>query len=135
MRIGSVLAAMAALAAPLPASAQVVGLWMNPHGSVAVRTGPCGDKLCGWVAWASAEAQSDAREGGGGPLIGTELLQDYRPNGGGSWSGTVFVPDMNRRFSSRIDTVAPDKLRVKGCILGGLICKSQMWTRIEKLPA
>jgi uncharacterized protein (DUF2147 family) len=41
----------------------------------------------------------------------------------------VFVPDMKRKFYSRIEQQGPDKLKISGCILGGLLCKSQYWTR------
>ena len=127
-----------ALGTPLAAAqapvAGPVGTWLNPHSSVAVKTGACGDRMCGRVVWASRQAQDDARDGGVAPLVGTELLENYRPEGRGAWAGTVFVPDMGRRFSSEISQVGPDRLKVKGCILGGLICKSQVWTRIEHLP-
>lgn len=116
---------------PLP---QPEGLWLSPHNNVAVRTGACGDRLCGWIVWADREAQADARDGGTPRLIGTELLENYRSEGKGQWRGTVFVPDMGRRFSSQINQLSSGQLRVRGCILGGLICKSQLWTRIEHVP-
>lgn len=109
-------------------------LWINPHGSVAVRTGACGDKLCGWVVWASKEAMDDARDSGVTSLIGTELLQDYRRNSAGGWTGIVYVPDMGRSFSSTITPVGANTIRVKGCLIGGFVCKSQVWQRIAKLP-
>lgn len=130
--------ALLALAGPALGSArpggQPEGIWINPHNDVAVRTGPCGDKLCGWIVWANAEAQSDARDGGVSKLLGTELLENYGHVRADSWTGTVFVPDMGRRFSSRIDLISPTELQIKGCILGGLICRSQVWHRIERLP-
>jgi uncharacterized protein (DUF2147 family) len=46
----------------------------------------------------------------------------------------VFVPDMGRRFASQIDQLSPGRMRVRGCILGGLLCKSQNWTRIDRVP-
>lgn len=112
----------------------VEGLWINPHRSVAVRTGACGDRMCGWIVWATPEARKDASDGGVAQLIGTALLEEYRAQSPGHWAGTVFVPDMNRRFSSQIDLVSPTQLKVKGCILGGLFCKSQLWTRIDRVP-
>lgn len=115
------------------AASSVDGLWMNPHNSVAVRTGACGTKLCGWVAWASPDALSDARESGVTNLIGTALLENYVPRQDGGWAGTVYVPDMGRRFASTISQVQGG-LQIKGCILGGLICKSQLWHRIDQLP-
>ncbi|KEQ53351.1 DUF2147 domain-containing protein [Sphingobium chlorophenolicum] len=135
MAMGRLWAALAflATAANVPAP-QPEGLWLSPHHNVAVRTGPCGDRLCGWIVWADGEAQADARDGGTPRLVGTELLEDYRAEGRGQWRGTVFVPDMGRRFASQISQLSPGRLRVRGCILGGLICKSQLWTRIEHLP-
>ena len=131
--------ASAALAIAGPAVAQrpadaVAGLWMNPHGSVVVRAGDCGSKLCGWIGWANGQAKQDAREEGVDPLIGVALLQDYEPNKDGTWSGTIYVPDMGRRFSSTIALVDRNQLKVKGCLIGGFICRSQLWHRVEHLP-
>jgi uncharacterized protein (DUF2147 family) len=108
----------------------IFGVWTNPRHSIAVKTLLCGNALCGQIVAASAEAQDDAREAGVVRLVGTELLQNYRKTANGTWSGTVFVPDMAKSFSSHIVQRSPDMLRISGCILGGLICKSQDWTRI-----
>jgi uncharacterized protein (DUF2147 family) len=139
MRFIAILAGLALAGAATPVAAGGVpqpatGLWLNPSSSVAVRTGPCGEKLCGWIVWANAQARGDARDGGVAQLLGTELLENYTPTSARLWSGTVFVPDMGRRFSSQIEQVSASQLKVKGCILGGLLCKSQVWTRIERLP-
>ncbi len=138
MRRLSGLLAAALILAPMPALAAVQapidGLWLNPKGSVAVRTGPCGAKLCGWVAWANAKATKDAIDSGVTRLIGTALLENYTLSGTDLWQGTVFVPDMGHRFSSTIARVNPDTLRIKGCLIGGFFCKSQIWHRIERLP-
>jgi uncharacterized protein (DUF2147 family) len=138
MRRLSRLLAAALILAPMPALAAVQppidGLWLNPKGSVAVRTGPCGAKLCGWVAWANAKATKDATDSGVTRLIGTALLENYTLSGTDLWQGTVFVPDMGHRFSSTIARVNPDTLRIKGCLIGGFFCKSQIWHRIERLP-
>ncbi|WP_419808177.1 DUF2147 domain-containing protein [Sphingomonas sp.] len=126
--------AVAASVSAAPAMTIPEGLWVNPHNSVVVRTGPCGAKLCGWVVWGSRQAKEDARDGGVADLLGTELLQDYGGDGPGAWSGTVFVPDKGRHFASTIQQLSPASLKISGCILGGLICKSQVWNRIERLP-
>ncbi|WP_423140654.1 DUF2147 domain-containing protein [Parablastomonas sp. CN1-191] len=104
-------------------------IWINPFNSVKVRTEQCGESLCGRVVWATPGAEEEAREGGTARLVGTELLQDYRPSGPGRWSGHVFVPDMGHRFSSTLELQGGGKLKVSGCILAGLVCKSQIWRR------
>lgn len=124
-----------AAAPPQAAAPQMEMLWLNPHNSVVVRTGPCGSHLCGWIIWADKEARDDARDSGVDKLVGTQLLEDYSYQGKGRWTGTVFVPDMGRSFYSQIERMSTDKMKVKGCILGGLICKSQIWTHIGMVPS
>ena len=121
---------IAASTPPAPAAGGAAGLWTNPHHSVIVRTAPCGGNLCGTIVWASATAQQDARDGGStGQLVGTELLRDFRAESRGRWSGSVFVPDMGRSFDSTIVQQGPNALNIAGCILHGLLCKHQLWTR------
>ncbi|MDB5672831.1 MAG: hypothetical protein JWO25_3790 [Alphaproteobacteria bacterium] len=114
---------------PQPVRGELGGTWINPHNSVAVRTGRCGDAVCGWIIWVNSEAAADARDSGVANPIGTEVLRDYRPAGDGSWRGTVFVVDMGRTFSSRIVAVGAGKLKISGCLLGTFLCKSQIWRR------
>ena len=99
-----------------------------------MRTGACDGRLCGWIVWADRTAAADARSGGVAALVGTELLVDYAARGDGSWTGMVFVPDMGRRFASTLVPLGRNAMRVKGCIVGGLLCKAQVWQRIEHLP-
>ncbi|MBW6523630.1 DUF2147 domain-containing protein [Sphingomonas sp. RHCKR47] len=130
---GVAMGASAIAAQPAP-NASIYGTWINPYHSVAVRTVPCANRLCGRVVWASREAQQDARDGNVPNLIGTSLLENYRPTGARSWAGTVFVPDMGRHFYSLIEQVDDGTMRVRGCILHGLLCKSQLWQRIADVP-
>ncbi len=132
-RITIAIAAAFAAFAGQAATAQgpgVEGVWSNPKGSVQVKTGACGDKLCGVVVYASQKAQADAKKAGAEPLIGTTLLRGYRANGAAQWAGQVYVPDRKASYYSTIQLVDAQTLKVSGCILGGLICKSQIWHRV-----
>ncbi len=130
------MAAVAVAVAGAPASAAmrtdaVIGRWSNPKGTLAVQTGPCADGgLCGRIVWASAQALADARDAGVSNLVGTQLLQGYRPAGRGGWAGRVYVPDMGRSFSSRIRQTSSGTLAISGCLVGGFLCKSQVWHRV-----
>lgn len=124
-------AAWAALFAlqPAVAATPIDGNWINPRGSVVVTTGECHAKLCGWISWASTEAQADAADAGVAKLIGTELLQDYHASGRGHWTGRVFVPDMGKTFSSTLEQIDANRLKISGCLVGSWFCKSQIWVR------
>lgn len=125
---------LAALAMASPAQAAgnpVLGIWSNPKNSIAVQTAPCGGGLCGAIVRASAEAVADARDAGVVRLIGLQLLQNYHPSGARTWAGRVYVPDMGRTFSSRIEQLSPDLLKISGCLVGGFFCRSQLWHRLN----
>jgi uncharacterized protein (DUF2147 family) len=105
--------------------------WRNPGNSVHVRIDKCGDRLCGTVTWANAKAQADARKGGTENLVGTRLFRDLEPAGTGKWRGKVFVPDIRKTFSGTISFTDPETMVGKGCVLFGVICKSQAWKRVR----
>ncbi|MBO9621898.1 MAG: DUF2147 domain-containing protein [Sphingomonas sp.] len=133
------LTAVALLAAPLavPAAANetapppIASEWANPSNSVHVRIDRCGSSICGTVSWASAKAIADARRGGTQNLIGTRLFRDLEPAGAGKWKGKVFVPDIRKTFSGTISFSGQDKMVGKGCVLFGVICKAQTWSRVR----
>ena len=133
MPILSALLAIAAALSAQPASdaASIDGNWRNPGGSVVVTIEPCGDAYCGTVDWASDQAKADARRGGTDALIGTQLMTGFKTAGPGKWRGRLFIPDINRRSKAELRMVGDDRLKVTGCAVGRVICKSQLWTRAE----
>ena len=48
------------------------------------------------------------------------------------WESSHGIADNDRKASyySTIQLLDPQTLKVSGCILGGLICKSQTWHRV-----
>lgn len=126
------LASLFALAATSTVSPPqtALGTWSNPKGTLAVRTAACAGGLCGAIVWANGKALTDARQAGVTHLIGTELLQNYRPTGHGNWKGRVYVPDMGHSFPSHIVQTGPNQLTISGCLIGNLLCRSQVWRRV-----
>ena len=133
----AVLAGAMMFATPIAAQAgggdasQAGSEWRNPKDTVRIRLAPCGrERMCGTVIWASDKAKADARKGGTENLIGANLFRDFQRVSPGQYKGHVFVPDMNRTFSGHIQ-IQGDSMTGKGCVLAGLICKQQVWTRIS----
>lgn len=128
------LAAFAIVAAATGAAAaenDLLGVWRNPKNTVHVEIRPCGTSACGYVVWASPKAQADAREGSGRDLVGMQLLRDFAPVKNG-WRGRVFVPDLNRTLSGAARVIDANHLEAKGCLIGSILCKAQIWSRVNQ---
>lgn len=143
MRSSRTLLALAALATSLAWAANAAspvepfpaeGVWRNPQDSVHLQLRACGEQTCGFVVWANDRARSAARRAGTGDLVGQQLLRDFPRATGPVARGKVFVPDLNATFSGAAQRLDDRTLKAKGCILGNLICKSQIWTRIDTGP-
>jgi uncharacterized protein (DUF2147 family) len=132
MRVSAILPLLGLSAA---ADAAVIeGRWANPSRSVVLDIAPCGSTLCGTVAWASRQAQQDARKGTL-QLVGTQLLTAMKPKGA-IWKGRLFIPDENMKVTAKLQLVSDDQLKVSGCAMAGAICRSQLWDRADgPLPA
>jgi uncharacterized protein (DUF2147 family) len=124
------LLALVASAGTAQAASPLEGNWRNPRGSVTVHIGTCGPSLCGRVIAASADAREDAAGAGTPQLVGTELMSGLEPVGEGAWRGDIFVPDRNVHAEGELHLTGPRTLDVQGCAMGGLICKTQTWTRV-----
>lgn len=125
MLIWFVLAATAAAEAN-----SIEGSWTNPSATVTVAIAPCGEAMCGRVTAASDKAQADARKAGTDPLVGVELMSGFKSSAAGRWKGRLFVPDLKRRSRAELRLVGSDQLKVTGCAVGRMLCKSQLWTRV-----
>ena len=119
------------VAAAVPAKSPSYGVWQNPANSVHVAARPCGDKMCGVVVWANAKAKADAAKGGNPHLVGMDLFREFTQIDDKQWKGRVYVPDINKTFSGTVTVVGANTLTGKGCLLGGIGCKSQTWTRVK----
>lgn len=127
----ALLIALGAIPAGASAKAGLEGQWRNPKGSVTVRVAPCGDAWCGTVVDASGKAKASARKGGTRELIGTRILSGVRAAGGGQYRGRAFDPKRNIHAPATIRLLGSSTLIVKGCVLRGIICKEQRWTRVS----
>lgn len=56
-------------------------------------------------------------------------IGSLRKVGEGSYSGTIKDPNENKTYNGKAK-VSGGSLILSGCVLGGLICKSQSWSRM-----
>jgi uncharacterized protein (DUF2147 family) len=127
------LVALLALTAAEP-QPRIEGNWKNPIGSAIIAIAPCGDALCGKVVWASARGKREVAKNTRN-VVGTTVLTGLRHTRG-HWTGALYIPDDNIHVSARLELLGPTRLKLTGCGLMGLICRTQIWTRVDgPLPA
>jgi uncharacterized protein (DUF2147 family) len=60
--------------------------------------------------------------------IGQRVFFDVKPDGADAWTGKAVSVDGNKTFWGKM-TVSGPSLTISGCLIGGFICKSAVWTR------
>jgi len=130
MRFATAIIASLLLAAAPACAQELEGQWTNYKRNVVVQVERCGGAYCGRVVQASEKAKAKARKGGTQNLIGTQILTGLVPTGAGKFRGRAFVPKRNIHATATVRQVSDDVMQVQGCILGGLLCDSERWTRV-----
>ncbi|HLH12309.1 MAG TPA: DUF2147 domain-containing protein [Methylovirgula sp.] len=100
-----------------------VGVWQVADGTANVAIRPCGQNLCGFVAWSKDGAN----------LVGREVLIDMKPNGG-LWSGVVVNAADGEKYDAHMSLVSSNVLKIEGCVMGGVFCGDQNWSRVGEEP-
>lgn len=113
-------------------SESVAGVWKtqtNDEGSyLHVEIKPCDNKLCGYIIEAFRKGDEKIHDY---PNVGKRMLWSMKEKGTGSWSGgKIWAPDTDKTYRSKMSLrEGGSSLKVSGCVAGGLICRSQKWTR------
>jgi len=132
-----VCSAGAAMAQPpassaLPQPPSPIGEWAVENGAAHIRIVPCGTGLWGVISWTKGPPGID--ENNPDPakrtrsMMGVPILINMQP-GQNQWDGEVYNAENGQTYTSNIALVSADQLRIEGCVLGGLICGGETWTR------
>jgi uncharacterized protein (DUF2147 family) len=131
----SVFAFALSLLVPLAASAaEPTGEWLIEDGDARVRIAACGANLCGSVAWIkegspTVDVNNPDPAKRSRPLLGSEVLLGLKPSGTNEWTGSLYDAENGRTYVGKLTIVDERHVKVAGCVLGGLICETQTWTR------
>ena len=135
LALGVASSGMARAEASLPQGSldapSTLGVWRNHKNSVHLDIRPCGEAACGYVIWSTPAADAAARKGSGKPIVGQQLLSDFVWDKRGYWKGKVFAPDVPITVSGTAEQIGNDTLKARGCLLGKMLCKTQIWTRVK----
>ena len=87
--------------------------------------------------WKTASGATAAIAGGGDGFSITlktgkhagKRIGSFKTAGDAKYTGTITDPDSDKTYNGKA-SVTGSALKMSGCVLGGLICKSQTWTKM-----
>jgi uncharacterized protein (DUF2147 family) len=117
-------------------SASPEGLWLVKDHTGRIRVEQCSGRLWGTIAWQKTPKKDDQNPNAAlrsRPLLGAAILIGMRPSGANRWEGDIYNPQNGSIYKSKM-TLQPsgNVLEIQGCVLGGLICGGENWSRIAE---
>lgn len=102
-----------AIAAATAHAADIDGTWLRPKTGRHVKSYSCGGGLGLKVV-----------------ETGKVIMCGAKSQGGGKYAGTLTSTEDGNEYSGTV-AIGGSKLHLSGCVLGGLICKSETWSRVN----
>lgn len=114
-------AALTLLAASSAYAAEPFGTWTRPSTGTQVSFYDCSGKLCGKVVGVKDQTKKDT--------IGKVIMTGAAKAGDNTWKGDLLNLEDGKTYSGVVTLEGPKALNLKGCALGGLVCKGETWVR------
>jgi uncharacterized protein (DUF2147 family) len=119
-----------------------IGTWQTQGRLAQVLIAKCGQDLCGTIVAlkdgidpATGRPQTDTENEDptkrNRPVIGLQVVIAMKPTGANTWSGQLYSPEDGKTVSGNLVLKDANTLSVQGCLLGGLLCRSETWTRAK----
>lgn len=111
---------------------EIVGRWRDSDGESVIAISRCGATLCGKIVWLKQERfdiyNPDAKLRSRS-LLGLQVLMGFKPDAGGALAGDGYNPSDGKIYRTTLALTSPQSLLIRGCVLGGLICDDDTWSR------
>lgn len=108
------------------------GTYLSESGETRVRIARCGQAYCGTIV----SVQGDAKDANnpdpnqrGRSLVGVQMISNITPSGDG-FTGQLYNYKDGKTYSGKM-SFQGKAMQLSGCVLGGLICRSQTWTKVN----
>lgn len=110
----------------------VFGTFLTEAKTSTVTIEDCGNESpCGRISWIDPEAMEPgqtpetALTQAGEPVLGLLMLQGFKKRKKDWRGGTIYDPENDKSYASRLKRMSDGRLQIKGCI--GPICQTQVW--------
>lgn len=132
-------AAFASALAFAPAAAQqaedAFGVWEHPDNGSHIRISKCGGGLCAKIIKVRDPSRTDIKNPDPAkrkrPIVGITIVKGAKKTGDATWSGKIYNTQDGQIYNGVLTVLSKNKLKLQGCVLGGLICQGPAWSRVN----
>ena len=124
----------AALIPHVALAAGPTGEWLVASKAAHIRIVDCAGLLWGVVSWEARAGVDDKNPDPakrGRPTLGMPVLQALKASEPNRWDGVLYNSKNGKTYTGGILLLAPDRVRVRGCVLG-FLCGGEEWKRVDQ---
>jgi uncharacterized protein (DUF2147 family) len=127
-------AVLFAFTCSMASAADPAGEWLVKDGNARILIERCANGLWGFISWVRVPAtdrNNPASAKQTRSIVGVAIVRGMSAVKPNRWEGEVYNADNGKMYSASITMTNDDVLRIEGCVLGGLFCGGESWTRVE----
>jgi len=115
--------------------ADLMGVWRHPDNGSHIQIYACGASACAKVVSVTDPGRKDTHNPDpklrDRPVVGVVIMNGGKKAGPLKWQGRLYNTLDGGTYSGTLELQSEKQLKLSGCVLGGLICESRIWTKIH----
>src|SRR5262245_9006654 len=126
------LAAFFALSAAPAFAGDPSGDWLVKDGTARIRVAICANSLWGVISWERSpgkDTENPDPAKRSRPTLGLPILINMKPSGTDKWAGQIYNAQNGKMYQANVSLESDTALKVQGCVMGGLFCGGETWSR------
>jgi uncharacterized protein (DUF2147 family) len=133
--LAAALAMLCASQAAFAAAEDAIGTWKDADTGGITQVYPCEGGICIKVVTPSKAREKDDNNPDpalkGRSMAGAVIMTGAVKDGADRWKGKVYNSEDGKTYTGYIEVKSKDEVKLEGCVLGGIICKSHLWRRTQ----
>ncbi|MGA7329909.1 MAG: DUF2147 domain-containing protein [Rhodomicrobium sp.] len=117
------------------AGEDAAGTWKDTETGAITQIYSCGGGICIKVVRPSKEHERDNFNPNpslkGRSMAGVTIMTGASKSGENRWKGQLYNSEDGNTYTGYITVNGKNEVKLEGCVLGGIICKSRIWTRAQ----
>ncbi len=117
------------------AADDAIGTWKDADTGGITQIYSCGGGICIKIVKPSKERAVDNNNPNpalkGRSMAGVVIMHGAAKDGANRWKGKLYNSEDGNTYSGFIEVKSKNEVKLEGCVLGGIICKSHTWRRVN----